>query len=581
MDKLVINQLPVEKLRGKRVFVRIDVGAEQTITGAFLDDSKLRASIPTIEYLSNIGARVIIGTHIGEGVSPCVDSLRLDPVAERLSALLGKPVLKLNDMVGRDVLQAVLNMRNGEILMLENLFFYHGEFNNDPEFAHELARLADVYCNDAFGLASKGFASTVGITRFIEPSTAGLTMARDITLLETLINRAEHPFVGVIAGSRIEEKMHVLENLLLELDRLFIGGALSFTFLKAKGFDVGAAAVEEEFLPMAERLLRKAEGKLEILLPKDFIVVDSEEFGLYTRELGKLTVPRSRSALVNEISPTELPVDIGPVSINLLKELFDSAHSLFWNGPLGIWQIQPFNLATREMAKYLIEGTPRNYQRSILCGDSLVRAVRSFNLNTERIRHLMTGGESAIQMLAGNPLPGVSALSDRKETGEPKAKKLKRILVPVDGSKHSLEVTRKLGFIAGAEDVEITLLYVSKPPFGSDQVWIDPEEGKERKVEERFEAEKIFAEVNAELAGQGLISHRQLMVEGNPAEEILKCSEEIGADLIAMGSHGRTGLLRFLMGSVSRKVSDYAKCPVLIVRIPDKEMVKAGLTEAA
>jgi phosphoglycerate kinase len=581
MDKLILNQLPVEKLQGKRVFVRIDVDTDQTISGILLDDSKLRASLPTIKYLVEMGARVIIGTHLGENVSSCVESLRLDPIAERLSELLGKQVRKLNDMVGRDVLQAVIEMRDGDVLMLENLFFYPGEVENNTEFAHELARLADVYCNDSFALAARGLASTVGITRYIQPSVAGVALAREIMMLEAVIDKAEKPFVGLIAGARVEEKLPILENLLPKLNRLFIGGALSFTFLKAKGIDIGAARVDEAFIPVAEKLLQRAEGKVEIILPQDFIVVNSDEYNAFTRELGRFEAPQSRHAMVNEISPFELPVDIGPVSVNRIKEIFDSAHSLFWNGPLGIWQIKPFSAGTREVARYLLEDTPQTYQKSIICGDSLVRAIRSFNLPVERVRHLLSGGESAIQFLAGNPLPGISALNDREEKTISKIKRLRRILLPVDGSEHSLEAAKKLGWLAGVDDTEITLLYVCKPPFRNDETWLDPESKREREAEEQFEAERIFASINATLAKDGLISHKQLMLEGDPADQILKYSDEIGADLIAMGSHGRTSILRFLMGSVSQKVIDYAKCPILIVRIPDKELAKEGMMDAA
>src|SRR6266481_7741440 len=236
MDKLVINQLPIDNLRGKRAFVRIDTDIDET--GAPVDEHKLRVSLPTLEYLTTLGACLVIGTHVGNPGGTPVDSLRLDSVAERLSLLIGKRVRKLNEAIGRNVLSAVAEMRDGEIVLLENLRFYPGEDANDGEFARDLAELCDVYCNDAFSLAHRGKASTVAITRHLRPSTAGLALARELMLFEPVLDKPEAPFVALIAGARIEEKLPMLENLLPRVNRLFIGGALSFTFLKAQGREI-------------------------------------------------------------------------------------------------------------------------------------------------------------------------------------------------------------------------------------------------------------------------------------------------------------------------------------------------------
>jgi phosphoglycerate kinase len=579
MDKVVINQLPIDALSGKRVFVRIDVDPDDP--SGQMDENKLRACLPTLEYLMSVKARTIIGTHLGQPDGKAVEGLRLDQVAARLAELLGRPVRKLNEAIGRDVLRAVTDMRDGDLLMLENLRFYPGEDANDTEFAHQLAELGDVYCNDAFGLAHRGMASTVSITRYLRPAAAGLALARELMMFEAVLEKAESPFVGLIAGARIEEKLPVLENLLPRLNRLFIGGALSFTFLKAKGHEVGAAPVDEAFLPLVEDFLRKAEKDVEIILPQDFIVVKAAAFQAYEQRGRKGDLPEWRRVLASEILPSDLPVDIGPWTIERIKELFEGARTIFWNGPLGIWEIEPFAAGTRQVARLIAEHVTPSYQRSILCGDSLSRAIRSFDLPVERIRHLTTGGESAIQLLAGNPLPAVTALNDEVDLVAPIQTGPRRILLPVDGSQHSLEVARRLGRLVDAEGAEISLLYVQKPePFVTDQTWVDPEVKRRRKLERQLQAERIFAAANAALAQQGLTSHRQFAVEGDPADEILKFADEIGADLIAMGSHGQTGILRFLMGSVSRKVLDHAKCPVLIVRLPDRAMVEAGMIES-
>ena len=580
MDKLIINQLPVENLRGKRVFVRIDVDTTLAPPGVFFDESKLCSTLATLEYLTSVGARTIIGTHIGDPGGKAVDSLRLDPVAARLSEMMGRAVFKLNDAIGRDVLRAVTDMPCSEILMLENLCFYRGEYANDGEFAEKLAELCDVYCNDAFTLAHRAMSSTVGITRHVRPAAAGLEMASELMMLEAVIYKPDPPFLAIVAGARIEEKLPVLENLLPRLNRLFIGGALAFTFLKAKRLDVGGAPVDEEFVPLAKDFLNKAEKRIEVILPEDFIVVRAEEFKAFQESGGQTSVPESWPVPYDGIISTEMPVDIGPLTLNRIKGLTHGAHTIFWNGPLGVWEIEPFAAGTREVARALVERASERFQRTIICGDSLSRAIRSFDLPFERMRHLTTGGESALQLLAGNPLPAVAALDYEVDLVAPIERHPRKILLAVDGSEHSLEVERRIGSLVNADGAEIILLYVQKPlPFITEDIWVSLEEKREREIERQLEAEKIFALANAELARQGLISHLQIAVEGDPSDEILRFADETSVDLIAMGSHGKSGVLSLIMGRTSRKVLDHAKSPVLIVRIPDPEMVKAGLIE--
>ena len=262
---------------------------------------------------------------------------------------------------------------------------------------------------------------------------------------------------------------------------------------------------------------------------------------------------------------------MGPATVNRIKGLFEGARTILWNGPLGVWEIEPFGAATRAVALLIVERVSPQRQRSILCGDSLARAIRSFNLPVELIRHLTTGGEPALQLLAGNPLPAVSALDDELDLVAPIETRPRRILLPVDGSEHSLEAARKLGRLIDAEGAEISLLHVQKrKALAVGEALIDPETKQLREIRRRREAERVFDITNAPLAQQGLTVRQQLTVEGDPADEILRFADEIGADLIVMGSHGRTGVLRVLMGGVSRKVLDRAKCPVLIVRMPDR-----------
>jgi phosphoglycerate kinase len=580
MDKVVINQLPVEKLRGRRVFVRIDADAELSPSGALFDESKLRSSLPTLEYLRDVGARAVIGAHIGNPGGRVVESLRLDPVAERLSRMLGGPVRKLGEAIGRDPQGAVAGMGDGDLLLLENLRFYPGEDANDADFAHELAELCDVYCNDAFALANLAMASTVGITRYVRPAAAGLALARELMMFEAALDQPDPPFVGLIAGARLEEKLPILENLLPRLNRLFIGGALAFTFLEAKRRDIGSAPVDKALLPLVKDFLKKAEKEVEIILPEDFITVQVDEFREYEKSGRKGDPPEWRLELENGIPPFYMPVDVGPATVNRIKGLFEGARTILWNGPLGVWEIEPFGAATRAVALLIVERVSPQRQRSILCGDSLARAIRSFNLPVELIRHLTTGGEPALQLLAGNPLPAVSALDDELDLVAPIETRPRRILLPVDGSEHSLEAARKLGRLIDAEGAEISLLHVQKPgAFAVGGAWIDPDTKHLRETRRRQEAERIFDITKERLAQQRLTVRQQLTVEGDPADEILRFADEIGADLIVMGSHGRTGVMRILMGSVSRKVLDQAKCPVLIVRIPDRRMAGVGMLE--
>jgi phosphoglycerate kinase len=562
MDKLQINQLPVEYLRGKRVFVRIDVEGERTPAGFLFDEYKLRASLPTLEYLTSAGARVIIGTHVGDPNASEIDFLRLDPVGMALSRLLDKPVRKLHEVVGDQVIHAVTGMEDGDLILLENLFLQPGEDINDPQFAQALAQLCDVYCNDAFALACRPMASTIGITRYVRPAAAGLALGRELTMFEVLLDSPDPPFLGLIGGFRIKDKLQILENLLQRLNVLFIGGSLSVTFLRAKGIQAGASPVDEDFIPLARDFLRKAKGKTEVVFPQDFIVVRENEFRNFGKGL-QSHLPESREVLLEEMLPSDLAVDIGPRTLDRLKELIGLAHTILWNGPMGIWELDSFGEGTRGVARALIEAVPHHPQRIVICGESLTRAIRSSDLPFERIRHLTTGGKCALQVLAGNPLAAVAALDGGTEVSAPSWARTRRVLLAVDGSEDSLETVRRLGNLIEAERAEIHLLHVQKPLRSLKALWIDSERRHRIEIERRLEAERIFMAANAALAEQGLISYQQITAEGDPSNEILRCAEELDVDLIAMGEHG----------GVSHKVAGRSERPVLIVRKPDEEAV--------
>jgi phosphoglycerate kinase len=567
MDKAAINQVVLSSLRSKRVFVRIDIAEERSSENGN-DEIRLRECLPTLEYLTGIGARVVIGTHLGNPGGAPAPSLRLDHLADRLSTLMGRPVRKLDEAIGKSVLRAVTELRDGETILLENLRFYPGEDANDSQFSRDLAELCDVYCNEAFSLAHRGTASTVGITRFAKPATAGLALARELTMLEPILDRPEPPFVGLIAGARVEEKLAILDNLSAKVNKLIIGGALALVFLKAQGNETGVAAIDESWVLLAEGFLERTKKHLEVILPEDLMVAHAGTFKAFENSGRRGFVPQARPMLAFELTASDRVVDIGPRTLQRIKQSIDGAHTFFWNGPLGIWEIEPYGAATREVARALLQA---RRQRSIVCGDSLARAIRSFDLPVERFRHLSSAGEASLRVLAGEALPGVAALDDEVDLVVPMEEGPHRILLAVDGSEPSLEAAREIGRLVDADGAEINLLYVQKPQHLTvEEPLIDPETRRRRVLERQLDAERVVAAAHAPLASHGLIAHHQTVVEGDPAEEILKLADQIGAELIAMGSRGRTGWVGAVLGSVSRKVLDHAGCPVLVVRGPSQ-----------
>jgi phosphoglycerate kinase len=567
MDKAVINQLALSSLRSKRVFVRIDIGEERS-SAIGMDEINVREFLPTLEYLTSIGARIVIGTHWGNPGGAPAPSLRLDHLADRLSTLMGKPVRKLDEAIGKNVLSAVTELRDGASILLENLRFYPGEDANDSEFSRDLAELCDVYCNEAFSFAHRGTASTVGITRFARPATAGLGLARELTMFEPILERPEPPFVGLIAGARVEEKLAILDNLSAKVNKLIIGGALALVFLKAQGNETGVAAIDESWVLLAEGFLERTKKHLEVILPEDLMVAHAGAFKAFENSGRRGFVPQAHPMLAFELTASDRVVDIGPRTLQRIKQSIDGAHTFFWNGPLGIWEIEPYGAATREVARALLE--PRR-QRSVICGDSLARAIRSFDLPVERFRHLSSAGEASLRVLAGEALPGVAALDDEVDLVVPMEEGPHKILLAIDGSAPSLEAAREIGRLVDTDGAEINLLYVQKPQHLTvEEPLIDPETRRRRVLERQLDAERVVAAAHAPLASHGLIAHRQTVVEGDPAEEILKLADQIGAELIAMGSRGRTGWVGAVLGSVSRKVLDHAGCPVLVVRGPSQ-----------
>ncbi|MGO0121970.1 phosphoglycerate kinase [Desulfothermobacter acidiphilus] len=383
------------EVRGKRVLVRVDFNVPLH-EGKVSDDTRLRAALPTIEYLCQQGARVILVSHLGRPKGAPDPSLRLDPVAQRLQELLGKPVRKLDQCVGPEVEAAVDALQPGEILLLENIRFLPGETKNDPELAQSLARLCDLYVNDAFGTAHRAHASTVGVAR-LRPAVAGLLMARELEVLGRLLSAPDRPFAAIIGGAKISDKIGVLRNLLGLVDSLLIGGGMANTFLVAEGYDLGRSLCELDRLEEARSLLAQArERRVNLVLPDDLVVAPDKIAGVEHRVVPVNAVPKDWMAL-----------DVGPATVKAFRQVLSSARTIFWNGPLGYFEQPPFDEGTVEVARSLPAGAV-----TVIGGGDTVAAVTRAGV-ADRITHLSTGGGASLEFLEGKELPGVAVLEDK------------------------------------------------------------------------------------------------------------------------------------------------------------------------
>ena len=384
-------------VKGKRVLVRVDFNVPLDEARHITDDTRIRAALPTIEHLLNEGAAVILMSHLGrpKGVD---DALRLDPVATRLSELLGRPVKKVDDCVGPEVEAAARELGPGEVLLLENLRFYKEETANDPEFARRLASIADVYVNDAFGAAHRAHASTAGVADYL-PAAAGLMLARELDVLGGALEHTARPFLAILAGAKVSDKIGVITNLLTKVDALLIGGGMAYTFLKAKGYEVGKSLLDAERIELAKELMAEAETRgVRLLLHVAVVIADDCSEDASTREVDVDSIPADWEAL-----------DIGPKTCQLFAEEVAKAKTIVWNGPMGVFEMAPFAHGTRAVAEALAasKGT------TIIGGGDSAAAVQQFGL-AERMTHISTGGGASLEFLEGKVLPGVAALAPKE-----------------------------------------------------------------------------------------------------------------------------------------------------------------------
>lgn len=384
-------------LKGKRVIMRVDFNVPLDKEGNITDDTRITAALPTIQYVLEQGTKLVLMSHLGRPKGQVKEEMRLTPVSQRLSELLGKEVIQCRDSIGEETKKIMTGMQTGDVALLENLRFHKEEEANDPEFAKALASFADIYVNDAFGTAHRAHASTEGIAHHL-PAVAGFLMEKEINFLGKLLWGPEKPYIALIGGAKVSSKIGVLEKLLEKVDVLIIGGAMCYTFLKAKGFQVGNSLVETEKVSLAFELIKKSDDRgVKLMLPLDHLVAEKIE-----------ETAKTRTVDTNAMPANMIGVDIGPKTIRAYKKEIKGGKTVLWNGPMGVFEIDRFAKGTNQIAKALAScrGT------TVIGGGDSVAAVNKIGI-ADKMDHVSTGGGASLELLEGKELPGITALQDK------------------------------------------------------------------------------------------------------------------------------------------------------------------------
>ena len=394
MDKKTIKDID---LKGKKVLVRCDFNVPLDENQNIRDNTRIVAALPTIKYLLENNCKIILCSHLGRPKGEFKPEFSLKPVAKELSRLLGKEVIMAKDVIGEDATEKAANLKEGEILLLENVRFHREETDNDPEFSEKLASMAEIYVNDAFGAAHRAHASTVGVASYL-PAVSGFLIEKELKFLGNALNNPERPFMAILGGAKVSDKIGVIDNLLEKVDALLIGGGMAYTFFKAQGYNVGDSLCEEDKLDLAKELMQKAKDKgVKLMLPVDTKIGKEPKAGTETKTVACTEIPDGWEGL-----------DIGEKTINMFKEELQKAKTVVWNGPLGLFEVDEFAVGTNEIAKVLADLDAT----TIIGGGDSAAAVRKAGLQ-DKMTHISTGGGASLEFLEGKKLPGIECLQDK------------------------------------------------------------------------------------------------------------------------------------------------------------------------
>lgn len=396
MNKKTIKDVNVE---GKRVFVRCDFNVPLDAEGNITYDNRIRAALPTIKYLLDHGAKVVLASHLGRPKNGPEEKYSLKPVAKRLNELLDGKVTMANDVIGEDAQAKVAALKNGEAVLLENVRFHKEEEKNDPEFAKKLAAFADIYVNDAFGTAHRAHASTEGISHFVKTSVAGFLIEKELEIMGGALNNPKRPFVAILGGAKVSDKIGVINNLLEKVDKLLIGGAMAYTFIVAKGGKVGKSMLETDKVDLAKELLEKAAAKgVELYLPVDTVIAKEFKADAESKVCPTMEIPDEWEGL-----------DIGPKTAEIFADVIKSAKTVIWNGPMGVFEFPKFAVGTKAVAQALADNPEAT---TIIGGGDSAAAIEQLGY-ADKVTHISTGGGASLEYLEGKVLPGIACLNDK------------------------------------------------------------------------------------------------------------------------------------------------------------------------